>query len=258
MRVREMDIELYRNYFNTLEAGREPGWQYNELKPCGVNYNSALCALWYDMHHGRFRDFQKEGKEIIALLGLDTDQTVIDMGCGTGAFAVHAARHCRKVYAVDVSRAMLRCARRKAKKAKLNNIEFHRGGFLTYEHEAKPADAIVSTAVLHHLPDFWKLTGLRRLARMCKAGGKLYLFDVVFSFNVDEYKSHLDEWVKSTAERIGPAFAAEVKTHVREEYSTFDWVMEGMFERAGFAIEKANYQNDFMVAYLCTRKGESI
>jgi len=256
MKIREMDIEFYRSYFNSLEAGREPGWQYNELKSCGVNYNSVLCALSYDVHHGKFRDYQRESEEMIALLGLDTDKTVIDMGCGTGAFAVHAAKHSRKVYAVDVSKAMLRCARRKARKARLNNIEFHRGGFLTYNHEAKPVDAIVSTAVLHHLPDFWKLMGLRRLAQMLKIGGRLYLFDVVFSFNIDDYESRLNKWTKSTAERIGPAFAAEVKTHIREEYSTFDWVMEGFFERAGFVVEKANYKNDFMVAYLCTRKGE--
>jgi ubiquinone/menaquinone biosynthesis C-methylase UbiE len=226
------------------------------LKPCGVNYNSVLCALSYDVHHGKFRDYQRESEEIIALLGLDTDQTVIDMGCGTGAFAVHAAKRSGKVYAVDVSKAMLRCARRKAKKAKLDNIEFHRGGFLTYEHKAEPVDAIVSTAVLHHLPDFWKLTGLRRLAQMLKTGGRLYLFDVVFSFNVDDYESRLSKWVKTTAERIGLAFAEEVAIHIREEYSTCDWIMEGLLKQAGFVIETANYKHDLMAAYLCTRKGE--
>jgi len=34
--------------------------------------------------------------------------------------------------------------------------------------------------------------------------------------------------------------------------------MEGLIERAGFEIEKANYRNDLMAAYLCTKKGESI
>jgi len=256
MKVREMDIEFNRLYFNSLEAGRKSNWRYNELKPCGVNYNSVLCALSYDVHHGKFRDYQEESKQIIALLGLNTDQTVIDMGCGTGVFAVHAAKHSRKVYAVDVSKAMLRCARRKAKKAKLDNIEFHRAGFLTYEHKAEPVDAIVSTAVLHHLSDFWKLTGLRRLARMLKTGGRLYLFDVVFSFNIDDYESRLNQWIKSTAERIGSTFAEEVKIHIREEYSTFDWIMEGMLKQAGFVIEKENYTRDLMAAYLCTRKGE--
>jgi hypothetical protein len=109
---------------------------------------------------------------------------------------------------------------------------------------------------LHHLPDFWKLTGLRRLAQMLKVGGRLYLFDVVFSFNVDGYESRLNKWVKSTAERIGPIFAEEVEIHIREEYSTYDWIMEGLLQRAGFVMETANYKHDLMAAYLCTRKGE--
>jgi ubiquinone/menaquinone biosynthesis C-methylase UbiE len=150
---------------------------------------------------------------------------------------------------------MLRCARRKAKKARLNNIEFHPGGFLTYDHRANPVDAIVSTVVLHHLPDFWKLAGLKHLARMCKAGGKLYLFDVVFSFDMNDYENRLDRWVRTTGEKVGSTFAAEVKTHVREEYSTFDWIMEGMLERAGFVIETVNYRDEFTAAYMCTRKG---
>ena len=255
IKVREMDIEFNRSYFKSLEAGRDPGWRYNEWKPCGVNYNSVLCAMSYDIHHQRFRDYRKESEEVMALLDLNADQSVIDMGCGTGAFAIHAAERCRKVYAVDVSKAMLRCARRKAKKAKLNNIEFHLGGFLTYDHRANPVDAIVSTAVLHHLPDFWKLAGLKRLAQICRVRGKLYLFDVVFSFDMNDYESRLEQWVKTTGEKVGPTFAEEAKTHVREEYSTFDWIMEGLLERASFEIETANYINEFMVAYVCTRKG---
>ena len=131
MKVREMDIELYRHYSNALEKRRERGWRYNEMKPCGVKYNSVLCAMSYDIHHQRFRDYTRENEEIIAALGLNTNQTVIDMGCGTGAFAVNAAKHCKNIYAVDVSKAMLRCARRKARKAKLGNIDFCHGGFLT-------------------------------------------------------------------------------------------------------------------------------
>jgi putative AdoMet-dependent methyltransferase len=256
MKVREMDIELYRHYFNSLEAKRKSVWRYNELKPCGVNYNNVLCALSYDVHHGKFRDYQRESEQIIALLDLDTDQTVIDMGCGTGAFAIYAAKNSRKVFAVDVSKAMLRYARRKAKKANLDNMEFHRGGFLTYEHKAAPVDAIVSTAVLHHLPDFWKLTGLRRLSRMLSTGGRLYLFDVVFSFNVNDYESRLNQWIESTAERIGPTFAEEVKIHIRDEYSTFDWIMEGILKQAGFVIDTVDYKHDLLAAYLCTKKGE--
>ncbi len=205
MKVREMDIEFYRQYMAELEAKAGPKWQYNEMKPCGVNFNGIASGWFYDRHHQKFRDYKAESEGIIATLGLDANRTVIDMGCGTGAFAIHAAAHYRKVYAVDISNSMLKRARRKAKKAKLNNIEFHRGGFLTYEHQAQAVDAIVSTTVLHHLPDFWKLIGLRRLAQMLKTGGKLYLFDVVCSFDIARHKHYIEVFTRSMVERIGPA-----------------------------------------------------
>jgi putative AdoMet-dependent methyltransferase len=250
-----MDIKSYRDDADSVEAGRERGWRYDEWKPCGVDYTDVACASSYDSRHDKFRDYTSESNRIIELLDLRADQTVIDVGCGTGAFAVRTAGRCKKIYAVDVSEAMLDCARKKVKEAKLTNVEFYRGGFLTYEHVADRADAIVSMVALHHLPDFWKLVGLKRLARMCKPGGKFYLFDVVFSFDVDDYESRIEQWIESTAEAAGPPFDEEVRTHVRDEYSTFNWVMEGLLERAGFAIETADYKNDFMAAYLCTRKG---
>jgi len=253
--VREMDIEFCRRDADDREAARRPAWLYNEMKPCGVNYNSPTLARSYDTTHGQFRDYRQEAEEIVARLQLDDSATVIDMGCGTGAFALHTAAHCARVYAVDVSKAMLRHARRKAHKAGIDNIEFHHGGFLTYDHGAEPVDAISSIAVLHHLPDFWKLVGLRRLASMLKPGGRLFLFDVVFSFGIAEYERRIDRFIRETREQMGPGGRNESETHIREEYSTCDWIMEGLLERAGFRVETADYRNDFLAAYLCTSKG---
>ncbi len=107
IRVREMDIEFCRNYTNNLEASRRPGWQYNEMKPCGVNYNNTILARLYDTTHRLFRECRQEVEEIVARLGLDASAAVIDMRCGTGAFALYAAEQYRTVQAVDVSAAML-------------------------------------------------------------------------------------------------------------------------------------------------------
>ena len=256
MKVREMDIEFYRHNFSAPEAGHVPGWQYDEAKSCGVNYNSLWQARIYDRRHRGFRDYDKEAKEIIALLGLDTDGTVLDMGCGTGAFAINAAGYFRKIYAVDISNAMLRRARRKAKKDKLVNIEFRQGGFLSYVHDAEPVDAIVSIAALHHLPEFWKIIALKRLARMVKTGGKLYINDVVFSFDMTDYESFIKGFIRSMTDRMGDQMKKELETHFRQEYSTFSWIMEGLLEKADFIIEKADYREGFFATYLCKKKTE--
>jgi len=216
---------------------KTPKWTYDEMKQTGVDYSSVEQVQHYDDMHQRFRDYEKNSNAIIKLLNLDSNSTVIDMGAGTGAFALHAAKHCRKVYAVDVSSAMLEHCRKKGEGMGLSNVLYCHGGFLTYEHEAEPADAMVSIAALHHLPDFWKLVALRRAAGMLKAGGRFFLFDIVFPSATKDLEDRLDAWVRSIAERSGHELAAEAKIHIREEYSTYDWVMEGLLERAGFKIE---------------------
>lgn len=254
MKVREMDIEIYRYYSNALEAKRNPGWRFDEMKSCGAKFNSIFYAGRYDKQHSKFRDYEKESQEIMSLLALEPHSTVMDMGCGTGAFTINAAKFYKKVYAVDISQAMLRCARKKAKKAGLNNIEFCHGGFLTYRHCVEPVDAIISVLVLHHLPDFWKLVALRRLGQMLKTGSKLYLFDVVFSFDVTNYESSFKGFIESMVSHTGDTMKSAMESHFSREYSTFGWIMEDMLEKAGFEINRADYREDFFAAYLCTKK----
>jgi putative AdoMet-dependent methyltransferase len=254
IKVREMDIDIYWRYSKTLEAGRGSGWRFDEMKSCGAKFNSLFCAGRYDKQHRKFRDYEKESEQIMSLLALDSQGTVLDMGCGTGAFTINAAKCLKKVYAVDISQAMLRCVRKKAKAAGLKNLEFCHGGFLTYRHCAEPVDAIVSVLVLHHLPDFWKLVALRRLGQMLKTGGKFYLFDVVYSFNITSYESSCTRFIESLTERTGDEMKSAMEIHFSREYSTFGWIMEDMLEKAGFEIEKTDYRDDFFAAYLCTKK----
>jgi putative AdoMet-dependent methyltransferase len=123
-----------------------------------------------------------------------------------------------------------------------------------HRHKDAPADAMISVAALHHLPDFWKQIGLKRAVAMLKPGGRLHLFDVVFPSDLDNYAAHFDEWIGFMAQKVGAEFAAEAETHIREEYSTIDWIMEGLLDRAGFRIDKAEYESGFGASYLCTRR----
>jgi len=253
-----MDIDFYRYYARTVEAARGPVWRYDEMKCCGVNFSNFFVARHYDQYHETFRDYRREAAQIVAVLGLDNSATVLDMGCGTGAFAIHAAPYYRKVYAVDIARAMLGRARRKAKKAGRTNIEFHHGGFLTYEHTASPVDGVVSVLALHHLPDFWKLVGLHRLASMLRPDGRLYLLDVVFSFDIGSYEACVERFLHKMSAPAGPARRGAAQTHIRDEHSTCGWIMEGLLERAGFQIDEADSKDDFLAAYVCTKKSATV
>jgi len=89
---------------------------------------------------------------------------------------------------------------------------------------------------------------------MLKPGGRFFLFDVVLSFDATDYASWLEQFVETMGSRMGPGDRAEAETHLREEYSTYSWIMEGLLERAGFRIDSVDYQQGFMATYLCKKK----
>ncbi|MEQ8175415.1 MAG: class I SAM-dependent methyltransferase [Syntrophomonadaceae bacterium] len=236
------------------EEDKAPAWLYDEFKHAGVDYASTAVAGDYDEHHQEFRDYEKDAALVMERLGMSLQHEVIDFGCGTGAFVLYAARACRKIYGIDISPSMLDLCDKKVKAAGLDNVELHNAGFLTYHHQGPPVDFIVSTAAFHHLPDFWKVVALRRMHDMLKAGGRLYLFDVVFSFPVDTFKEALDGWVASMSQKGNQAMAEETVVHIRDEFSTFDWILEEMLVRTGFVIEQKYSDFPGCLAYLCIRQ----
>jgi putative AdoMet-dependent methyltransferase len=228
-----------------------PAWQYHEPDHPGADFD-ALAEV-YDRNMQKHRDVQGEIKQILDFLDLRPDQTILEIGTGTGEFALAAARHCAKVYAVDLSLGMLKYAEKKATSRDVTNVEFLPGGFLTYCHKGAQLDAVVTQIALHHLPDFWKQIALLRIADMLKEGGKFCLRDVVYSFDISEYETYFPKFIQVASEKGGPSFAALMSDHVKNEYSTMDWIMTGMIGRAGFEISRAEHNHGFFGLYLCAK-----
>jgi len=229
----------------------QPKWQLDEMQQLTAEYTDLAEVSVYDARR-KFTDVHAQDERIINNLELGRDQSVLDMGTGSGAFAVVAAKYCAKAYAVDLSSAMLDCARQKATAANLTNIEFHQAGCLTYHHQAEPVDAVVIKFVLHQVPDFWKMVVLKRMGEMLKAGRRLYVSDVVYSFPNEEYEDHFNGWIDWWDKTVGSEIVPHAERHIREKYSTFGWIMEGLLTRVGFAIDKTE-ENDIIAEYLCTK-----
>ncbi|NJD53992.1 MAG: class I SAM-dependent methyltransferase [Candidatus Methanoperedens sp.] len=231
-----------------------PGWQYNEMKQVGTDYNDPAQVEIYDSQMGKLRDIKKENEEIIKALNLTNDQTLIEFGTGTGNFAIDAAKHCKKVFAVDVSPRMLEFAQKKADMNGIKNIELLNAGFLTYEHSGAPADAVVSQLALHHLPDFWKLIALKRVFGILKNGGKFFLKDTVYSFDENTHEAFFNNLIEIIRKAGGMQIANDLETGIRDEYSTLGWIMEALLLRAGFTIHEKQYSEGLIAVYLCTKE----
>jgi ubiquinone/menaquinone biosynthesis C-methylase UbiE len=231
---------------------QSPGWQPDELAHAGPEHLDSAYVATYTRKAG-----YDPGPDVARLreLGLDETSTLVDLGAGTGVFALAAAPHCRRVVAVDVSAPMLALLDQQARQGDVTNLECVRAGFLSYEHRGEPADFVNSRHALHHLPDFWKAVALTRIARILRPGGIIRLRDLMYSFEPAETERVVENWLSRAAARPEDGWTrAELETHVREEHSTFTWLLEPMFERAGLKIQEIEYdESRIYAAYTCVR-----
>jgi hypothetical protein len=77
---------------------------------------------------------------------------------------------------------------------------------------------------------------------------------VVFSFSPRDYYQELESWVNGMQKKAGEAMAEESRVHIRDEHSTYEWIMDGMLEKTGFAIHEKHADFPRCIAYLCSRK----
>ncbi len=234
-------------------GNNHPNWLFDESVQVGVDYADEDLVADYDKHHEGFRDFDQEAKKMFAALDLSRNSTVLDIGCGTGGLATRLAQMCGHVYAVDTSKAMIAALARKIENRGLGNITTIQSGFLTYRHQGADLDAIVANITLHHLPDFWKQIALCKLFDLLKRGGRLFLADVVFGFDPRTYQKTIEDWLAGMEKLAGKNMADETVTHVRDEFSTWEWIMEGMLERAGFRIDSSFEIMPHMRAFICSK-----
>lgn len=217
-----------------------PRWFPDELARAGDEHLDPGYVRDYDRKAGT------DPTDDVALLrehGLNETHTLVDFGAGTGTLALAAAPLCRRVVAVDVSVPMLTLLREKAQRLGIKNVECAQSGFLTYEHRGDPADFVYSRNALHHLPDFWKALALERVSSILRRGGVLRLHDLVYSFDPREAEPVIEAWLESAAERPESGWTRlEFETHLRDEHSTFSWLLEPMLERAGFEIQDVSHE----------------
>ncbi|MFC1937862.1 class I SAM-dependent methyltransferase [Chloroflexota bacterium] len=123
------------------------------------------------------RRWLQPADKLIERSGIKPGMTIVDLGCGSGAFTTLAARAVGergKVYGVDMQPAMLRQLRHKLARAEshdIKNIELKRAGAYELPFEDESIDLIYMVTVLPEIPD--KARALREIKRVLRPGGIL-------------------------------------------------------------------------------------
>jgi 2-polyprenyl-3-methyl-5-hydroxy-6-metoxy-1,4-benzoquinol methylase len=216
-------------------------WYYNQRRRLGLD--SAVAAI-YDRHD----DSDLRARAALAMLGVKAGWRLADIGCGNGVLACEAALMGAEVDAIDISPAMLALAQICARDRKVA-IRTQSAGLLSFAYQPNSYDLIVSEFTLHHLPDFWKAVALSRIFAALKPGADFYLRDIVFVSTPDGADRDVEAWADFSIKNH-EFDRNSVVTHMRDEYSTFGWVIERMLADAGFTLTSVDYHAPLHGTYL--------
>jgi len=132
------------------------------------------CGVWARSGAQTLEEAQEAKLELVCTkLALSEGERVLDVGCGWGAFALHAAaRHGVHVTGITLSPAQASLARARVEAAGLaDRVDIRLADYR--ELEAEPFDAIASIGMVEHVGEVQIDTYAARLAELLKPGGRL-------------------------------------------------------------------------------------
>ncbi|MEO7156928.1 MAG: class I SAM-dependent methyltransferase [Vicinamibacterales bacterium] len=232
-----------------LRSTQAADWYYDDRRQVGLDFADPVQVTTYDARQG---STDAAAAQLLRDLGVAHGAVLADIGCGTGVLACQAALLGCQVTAIDISDAMLQATQSRAGRLGARGVATEKAGFLTFAASPASIDVVTTQYALHHVNDFWKLVALQRIHRALKPGGLLFLRDVVFSCDPSALPETIESWLAWMQVERGYS-REENATHVREEHSTFSWIMEGLLERAGFRIDRPRYTRGVYASFVARK-----
>jgi ubiquinone/menaquinone biosynthesis C-methylase UbiE len=192
-------------------------------------------ARYYDMvvgiiSLGRERKFRQAALELV---DIEPGMKILDVGCGTGSLTIAAKRRQGTdgmVVGIDPSSNMVNLAQDKAEKAQVE-AAFQVGVIEKIDFPENHFDLVLSSLMMHHLPDELKKDGLLEVYRVLKPDGTLLIIEL------DPSAFSLVSLIHGHSSQL----SAELeKTRSYMEGTGFDSVEFGNLNFRGFSYLKGN------------------
>lgn len=209
------------------------GWRCNGGSVARTEGKTVHWARLYDLgtvllSFGRLPALHRT---IVDLAAIVPGERVLDVGCGPGRLAIAAASAAGpagEVCGIDPAPEMIALARRKAARAGIA-VRFDVGVIESLPYPPDRFDVVLSSLMLHHLPDDVKRRGLAEIRRALKPGGRFVAID----FGATP-RNGLDHLLCVLRVRTGSDHAEQLGGMLRE--AGFDAVETGPTRHRGLAL----------------------
>ena len=134
-------------------------------------------------------------KRYYEFCGIVKDDTLLDVACGTGEYAIFCAQKIKNVCGVDLSSKMIEVAGKNAGELKLENISFIAQDVLELPFESCRFSIVNSKSAFHHFIYYKTIIG--EMKRCCKIGGKISVQDIIAYENseINDYFEKLESLI---------------------------------------------------------------
>lgn len=144
----------------------------------------------FDLQYGPGRSWQAFGQFLLRVIPpLD----IADLGSGEGLLGELLARNARKVICVDNSKRIVNFGQRKAKKNKLNNLEFRHGDIETPPLQKNSVDVALLSQALHHARN--PENALSATHKILRPRGKIIIIDLLEHNFAQAKRLYGDRWM---------------------------------------------------------------
>jgi ubiquinone/menaquinone biosynthesis C-methylase UbiE len=141
-----------------------------------IHWARGYDVLVWALMLGRERTFREKALDLARLA---EGESVLDVGCGTGTLAIAAKSrvgHRGQVTGIDASSEMIGRATKKARKQGVE-VNFQTAAAQSLPFQGAAFNVVLSTVMLHHLPDDARARCISEIRRVLKPGGRFLAID---------------------------------------------------------------------------------
>ena len=208
----------------------------------------APAAIFYDAIPAKILK-KPERKIVDAIVERIKSGTIVDLGSGTGYLSIEIAKRAPglQVHGIDLSRQMVKIARRHARGVK--NVQFELGNAAALPFEDDSIDFIVSTGSLHHWNRPDKVFG--ECYRVLKKDREGWIYDPcrdALKEGVEQAKKEYGFWVYRILTKV-----TELHGFSKQEYES---KIKAILDQTTF---KGNYQmelTDIWMKIILKKEGQ--